>query len=188
MKTCDVQRKTASMRSLMRFRLSRVACVALLLAIVCCRARRASGQVFADDKDSCQNFVQKFYDWYWNPYADQTDMPGLRAHTLAEVMKLKPPVLGPDLLKLLKRAKFKGDSLDFDPFLNSNSPHGKYTVSKVELTGDICRATIDAGHEIAALKKSGASWVFVDFHYSYYYSDGTKQSIPDADLITLLTS
>jgi arabinogalactan endo-1,4-beta-galactosidase len=38
------------------------------------------------------------------------------------------------------------------------------------------------------LKRAGLSWVFVDFHYSYYYDDGSKQDIPDADLILMLTS
>jgi hypothetical protein len=182
--------KARNPRSATRSRFSRFACVALLFAIGCCGVRRASGQVFADDKDSCRNFVQNFYDWYWNPYVGQADMPGLRALTLADVLKRKPPVLGPDLLKLLKKARLTGtvDSLGFDPFLNSNPPHVKYTVSKVELTGDVCRASIDAGHEIAALKKAGASWLFVDFRYSYYYQDGSKQGLPDADLIQLLTS
>jgi hypothetical protein len=174
----------------MRWPRPRAACVALLLMFAYFGAQRASAQTLNRDQQSCKAFVQKFYDWYWNPYAEQADMPGLHVHTLADVLKLKPPVLGPDLLKLFKHEMRGGriDSLDFDPFLNSNSPHGKYMVSNVESSGDLCRATIDAGHEIAKLKKAGSSWALVDFHYSYYYSDGTRRAIPDADLIQLLTS
>jgi hypothetical protein len=169
----------------------RIAASAALLFLMCCfGVRRAAAQIATDDKESCQFFVQNFYDWYWNSYADQADMPGLVGRSLADVVKRKPPVLDPELLKLLKYRVHGGrtGSLDFDPFLNSNSPHGKYMVSKVLVSGDTCRATIDAGHEIAALKRAGLSWVFVDFHYSYYYDDGSKQDIPDADLILMLTS
>jgi hypothetical protein len=190
MKSCDA-RGPAKGRGVMRCKCLRAACGALLLALCCCGAlKSAAAQAAKDDQQSCQDFVQKFYDWYWNPFAEQADMAGLHGHTVGEVLQLKPPVLGPELLKLLKRETRGGgvESLDFDPFLNSNAPHGKYMVSKVAVSGDWCRATIDAGHEIAALKKLGASWVFVDFHYSYYYEDGTKRNIPDADLILLLTS
>lgn len=175
-------------RSGMRRAFAPIAFIVLALA-ACCAAPRANAQAPQDDKQSCQDFVQKFYDWYWNSLADQKDMPGLRAHSLQEVIKLKPPVLSPDLLRLLKKEVRAGGigKLDMDPFLANDTPHGKYTVSKVEITGDYCRATIDAGHEIAALKKSGPSWVFADFHYSYFYEDGTKRDLPDTDLISLLT-
>lgn len=184
----------------------RRACVAVLIAICCFGVQCASAQASTgdgqssqdqrgdrqsgDDRQSCQAFVQKFYDWYWNPFADQADMPGLRGHTVVDVLKLNPPVLDPNLLKLLKREERGGraGSLDFDPFLNSNAPHGKYVVSKVEVSGDFCRAIIDAGHEVAALKKAGSSWLFVDFRYSYYFDNGTKRTIPDTDLIQLLTT
>ena len=184
------QSMRANPPSAKRSRTLRPACVVLFFAICCCGVQQASAQAAADDQQSCRAFVQKFYDWYWNSDAGQADMPGLRSHTLVEVLKLKPPVLGPNLLKLLKREAREGQTgnLGFDPFLNSNGPHSKYLVSKVEVSGDVCRATIDAGHEIAALKKSGPNWVFVDFHYSYYYDDGSKRATPDADLIQLLTS
>lgn len=166
--------------------------VALGVAICWATPFHANAQPAPNEAQSCQAFVQKFYDWYWNSVADQADQAGFHpTRTLDDVVKLKPPVLGPELLKLLKReARTSGGigGLGIDPFLSGPLPHGRYTVSEVFVGGDGCRATIPAGHEIAELRKAGAGWVFVDFHYSFYYQDGTKRQIPDADLIELLTS
>jgi len=170
---------------------ARVGCAGLLLAGLVGASRGAVAQSEDSEQQSCRAFVQKFYDWYWNPEADQADQPGFhQTHTPADVVKMKPPVLAPNLLRLLKSAaRLPGGiaGMEFDPFLSGPDPRGKYTVGQVAVSGDECRATLPAGHVVAEVKKAGGSWVFANFHYSFYYKDGTKEDVPDTELIQMLT-
>ena len=160
-------------------------------------AQTAQKPAASDDVRSCRLFVQKFYDWYWNQFADKADDPNFDKHKLHwydDAVKLKPAVLNQELIKLIEKDEAAskaagGDivNLEFDPFLNSQDPQGKYLVSKVSVTSDHCMATIDSGHEVAELKKSGSSWLFVNFHYSFYSEDGKKKEFPDEDLVYILS-
>lgn len=142
-------------------------------------------------EQSCRAFVQKFYDGYWNQYLPKLkdadfSLPGTDA-----VLRARPPVLSQELIDLIvkdeKRSKETGDvgNLDFDPFLNSQDPQGRYLVTKVEVADTTCKATLSRAHTVAELKASGASWIFVNFHYSYFTPAGKKDA-PDADLLQIL--
>jgi hypothetical protein len=146
-------------------------------------------------EQSCQAFVQKFYDWYWNQFADWADDPKFdhrKLHWYNDALKRKPPVLSQELIRLIKKdqeceKEAKGIcNLDFDPFLNSQAARGKYLVNGVTFTSARCKATIENGHEVAELVKSGSSWEFVNFHYSFLSEDGKKFS-PDDDLVHILS-
>lgn len=150
-----------------------------------------------DDVRSCRVFTQKFYDWYWNRFADKANDLNFDEHKLHwydDAVKLKPAVLSPELIGLIKKdqaaQKATGGivNLDFDPFLNSQDPQGKYLVSKVIVTQNHCMATFDRHSVVAELKKSGSSWLFINFHYAYYSEDGKKKEFPDNDLIHILSN
>lgn len=157
-------------------------------------------RVLDADEQSCKVFVQKFYDWYWNQFADEVDDPKFdtrKLHVYDDPLQLKPPVLSKELARLIEKDRQAsraagGDivSLDFDPFLNSNGPVGKYTVRKVEVLDGACQANIEGGHgvrEVAELKKSGSGWLFANFQYSYYSEDGKTKEFPDNDLVHILS-
>jgi hypothetical protein len=113
-------------------------------------------------------------------------------HVYDDALRVKAPVLSRQLVKLIKKdrecnKKEQGIcNLDFDPFLNSQDPRGKYLVNGVALTNARCMATIENGHEVAELVKAGLSWEFVNFHYSFLSEDGKKMS-PDDDLVHILS-
>jgi len=140
---------------------------------------------------SCRSFVQKFYDGYWNQYLPKMKDPNFSLPGTDAVLRARPPVLSQELIALIvkdeKRSKETGDvgNLDFDPFLNSQDPQGRYLVTKVIIADATCKATISRAHTVAELKPSGASWIFVNFHYSYYTPAGKKDA-PDADLLQIL--
>jgi hypothetical protein len=143
-----------------------------------------------DDEQSCRAFVQKFYDWYWNQSSGTANE---MSHEDDEVPALKPAVLSPELIRLLKRdeaqAKASGTYayLDFDPFLNSQDPDGKYNVVRVTVKGGVCRAKLSQRGIVAEVRRSGPSWVFSNFYYySFYSEDGRKKGTLDDDLIHTL--
>jgi hypothetical protein len=150
------------------------------------RAQPADAQ-----EESCRTFVQKFYDGYWNQYLPRMKDPNFTLPGTEAVLRARPPVLSQELIDLIlkdeKRSKETGDvgNLDFDPFLNSQDPDGKYLVTKVNIANATCMATISLAHTIAELKRSGSSWIFVNFHYSYFTPAGKKDA-PDADLLQIL--
>jgi hypothetical protein len=145
---------------------------------------------------SCQAFVQKFYDWYWNQFADKADDPKFdqkKLHSYYDTLRLNPPVLSQDLIRLIEKdiaaSKAEGGdivNLDFDPFLNSQDPQGRYLVNRATVTGGTCEASIERGHEIAELKGTGSTWLFVNFRYSFFSVDDKTKRFPDDDLIHIL--
>jgi hypothetical protein len=164
-------------------------------------SRQQAVQQIAQDRgadpagQSCRVFVQKFYDWYWNQFADKADDASFdprKLHVYDDALLLKPAALSQELIRLIKkdsaRSKATGEivNLDFDPFLNSQDPSGKYVVGNVEIANDVCHASIDKGHEVAELKKSGTSWLFVNFRYSHSSEDGKRKDFPDDDLLHIL--
>lgn len=148
------------------------------------------------EEESCRIFVQRFYDWYWNQTEEKVENPELKLHQMHhydDALRLKPAVLSQQLIRLMEREKREsgaagGDiaNLDFDPFLNSQDPSGKYSVQRVAITDGACLASMNQRHVVAELKKSGMAWLFVNFHYSFLSGDGTKKEYPDDDLIHIL--
>jgi|HubBroStandDraft_1064217.scaffolds.fasta_scaffold262458_2 hypothetical protein len=137
-----------------------------------------------DDERSCRAFVQKFYDWYWNQSSGNADA---EQQGDDKVPALKPAVLSPELIRLMKRdearAKASGTyaNLDFDPFLNSQDPDGKYNVVRVTVKGGVCRAKLSQRDIVAEARRSGPGWVFSNFYYPNYSEDGHKIKAPDDD-------
>jgi len=88
--------------------------------------------------------VQSFYDWYLPRALKETSSPAWE-----QAIKYKPNVFDGPLRTALKadlaaQAKAKDEivGLDFDPFLNSQDPQGKYKVVKVEEKGLKMFATV----------------------------------------------
>jgi hypothetical protein len=163
--------------------------LAVLMAVLAQLGRAQTGVSEA----SCREFVQSFYDNYWNQYSAKIHDPNFSLPGLDSVLSRNPPVLSRRLIDLIRkdeqesRKKQEVGNLDFDPFLNSQDPDGKYRVTKVDVAYGLCRAAIDRAHVSAELKQAGDSWIFVNFHYSYYSRDGKKKESPDDDLLSILT-
>ena len=148
------------------------------------------------DEQSCRAFVQNFYDWYWNPFAESANSVALDRHTLPDVntvLKRKPPVLSPELSQLLtdeekkQQATHSVGNLDFDPFWGNQDAQGKYVARRVVVTGDTCKVSVPQGDVIAELNRSGQSWVFVNFYYCFAAFDSTVgRRCPDSDLVKIL--
>ncbi len=142
------------------------------------------------DEQSCRAFVQKFYDWYWN---DSLGNKTTASHDYHETIELKPAALSPDLIRLIKRDNARQiavggiANLDFDPFLNSQDPEGKYDVVRLSVKDGVCRSTLSQRDIIAEVKKSGPDWVFSNFHYSFYSEVRRKKEAPDDDLVHILS-
>jgi hypothetical protein len=148
------------------------------------------------DEESCRVFVQKFYDWYSNQFADKADNPKFdrrNLHSYGDPLRRQPPVLSPELIRLIKRddarAKAAGGiaNLDFDPYLNSQDPEGKYEVTRVTVNGNLCRAKLSQRDVVAEAKRDGPDWVFSNFYYSFYSEDRRKKEAPDDDLVHILS-
>jgi hypothetical protein len=148
------------------------------------------------DEQSCRAFVQNFYDWYWNHYAESANSVGFDMHSLPNVetvLNRKPPVLSPELIQLLtndqkkKQATHQVGNLDFDPFWGNQNAQGMYRVGRLVVKDDRCKASIPQGDEIVESQKSGPSWVFVNFNYCFAAYDSTVgRHCPDSDLVTIL--
>jgi hypothetical protein len=148
------------------------------------------------DEQSCRAFVQNFYDWYWNPFAESASSVGFDMHSLPNVetvLNRKPPLLSPELSQLLAEdqkkmlATHEIGKLDFDPFWGNQDAQGKYLAGRVVIAGDRCKVSIPQGDEIAELQRSGSSWVFVNFYYCFTARDSTMANqCPDTNLVQLL--
>jgi hypothetical protein len=100
---------------------------------------------------------------------------------------LKPAVLSPELIRLMKRdeaqAKASGTyaNLDFDPFLASQDPDGKYNVVRVTVKSGVCRAKLSQRDIVTEARKIGPGWVFSNFYYMNYSEDGHIIKAPADD-------
>ena len=173
-----------------------LAAAALLVLLTAAPQAPAQAQSPSLDEASCRGFVQRFYDSYWNRYADKLTGPkkdpNFHFPGIEEVLARNPPALSRQLIDLIRKDEKQSresnevGNLDFDPFLNSQDPSGIYRVGRVELRGDVCMGTIDRAHTVAELKRAGAGWLFVNFHYSYFKPDGKTKDVPDDDLLHIL--
>jgi hypothetical protein len=152
-------------------------------------ARALESRALSAEEQSCKAFVQGFYDWYWNQFAVD---PKADHHTYDDALTLRPTVLSENLTRLIKRddarAKAAGGiaNLDFDPFLNSQDPTGKYDVVEVSVNGAVCRTKLSQRDIDVESKRNGTGWVFSNIHYSFYSDDRQKKEVPDDDLAHIL--
>lgn len=146
-------------------------------------------------EQSCRAFTQTFYDWYWNQFADRADDPKFdnrKLHSYDDALKRNPPVLSPNLIRLFKRDDARQRAaggianLDFDPYLNSQDPEGKYDVAQVTVNGNLCRAKLSQRDIVAELKRTATGWVFSNFYYRFYSEDRSKKDAPGDDLVHIL--
>jgi len=140
--------------------------------------------------------VQKFYDWYWNQFADKANDPSFdmrRLHTYHEVVRLRSGALSPRLIRLFKRDERLSEAahgianLDFDPFLNSQDPEGKFDVVSVTVNRGECRSELSQRDIVAVAQRRGPGWVFSNFYYSFFSEDRRKKEAPDDNLVHILS-
>ncbi|HZB87963.1 MAG TPA: hypothetical protein VE291_04835 [Terracidiphilus sp.] len=153
-------------------------------------AQLAKPRVLTPDEQSCKVFVQSFYDWYWNKPQEHSDT---KVRDFREAMTRKPTVLNRQLIRLLRHddelEKAVGGiaNLDFDPYLNSQDPEGKYEVVDVTINGGVCRAQVNQRDIVAEVVKNAGNWEFSNFYYKFYSDDRATKIAPDSDLVTILS-
>ena len=127
-------------------------------------------------RSSTVDFVQRFYDWY-APFA-QTDHKGpafesaiKRGATLFSA-ELRSALMADAAAQSKVPEHIVG--IDFDPFLNSQDPAGRYETGKVIEQGNRYLFDIHAVIEgdkqlrpavIAEVEQQSGNWVFVNFRY-----------------------
>jgi len=159
---------------------------ALILLMFLC-SLGAGAQVTDRPKGSPREFVESFYQWYVPRINSDT-----QDRSWDSVLKDKRSALGDQLFKLLMEnfdAQARCEDLvglDFDPFLYTQDPAGRYVVGRITRKGQTYLADIYAvgsgekGEKpdvTAEFVEKGGRWFFVNFHY------------PDGgDLLTILKS
>jgi hypothetical protein len=153
-------------------------CIALL-AVSTQPALLAQHVKQSKTEQSCRNFVQQFYTWYLgrNALIDKSRSAG---PSWDDVLKLRPEVLSPGLLSLLKDdlAASRANSeevvgLDWDPFLATQDPSAKFEVDSVSMKNSHCYAVVNGIEHgkkqetvVPELTAASDTWVFVNFHYN----------------------
>ena len=205
--------KSNGLHSMQRPAVHRLTISGLVLFVLCvvssCRDRSAvspvqsrdlpaavgqPARVEMDQEKSCREFVQGFYDWYFDRLNSENKGQS-NVSALDDVLRLKPELLTARLRQMLKEdrdaaSKNPGEivGLDFDPYINAQDWDGKYSVQSATVKGSNCKASVwgmdeNAKKEIVVpeLELTGGKWVFANFHYP-------GQSDPrDENLIDLLT-
>ena len=139
---------------------------------------------------SCREFVQGFYDWYFESL-DTDNAKRNSVPTFSKVWHKKPPVLTFQLSQMLEedneaQAKSPGyiAGLDFDPFLDAQDWEGRYKVHSAAVMDNNCRASVwgmDSGKKREMVRpelmNTGASWVFANFYYPANAGSGDRNLI-----------
>jgi hypothetical protein len=149
--------------------------IAALLLAVSGLAQEAC--LAADEKVSCEKFVQSFYDWY----VAKSNAP-VGKDPLEIALKTRSDVFSPDLCKQLKEdvaasAKSPREivGLDFDPILNTQAEVQRYKAGKVTSKGNSflvdVYGSIDGKRSAEPdvqpeLIYGKGKWQFVNFHYN----------------------
>jgi hypothetical protein len=135
-------------------------------------------EIGSPQEKPCREFVQGFYDWYFDRL-NHVAKVSTNGPTFADVVRLSPEVVSPRLRQMLEedlaassRNQDQIVGLDFDPYINAQDWEGKYHVEKVAVRNNTCTAALwgtDSGvkREIvdAELELAKNRWVFVNFHY-----------------------
>lgn len=150
-----------------------------------------------DFQDSCQGFVQDFYNWYVAALNGDTFM-AKRDATWVRAVRIRSTAFSHDVVQGIEQdgkmqAKHPGKDvgLDFDPFLATRDRDDRYTPGTVTITGKTCRAEIFGilhGEKLAdpavsaELAFDGKQWSFTNF----YYPKTLKKSASGDDLLSVL--
>jgi hypothetical protein len=170
-----------------------IALIAIML--IPAGAQTARKPAADDDVRSCRNFVQDFYDWYWNRTFKGSEMPSME-----EILRHRPQLLSAKLQKLLRAdAELKKNAdgivgLEFNPFLNDGNgrPNAtQYLIQNAVVTDKQCIVTFKNVWPSYGVRpellKTQSGWIFVNFHYNFYTEDGKTKDLPDEDLIHILS-
>lgn len=148
----------------------------LSLTVSCCL--EATQNHPQTSEESCQKFVQDFYNWYMSKALKR-----IPSDALGLALKYKRDAFSHELVRGLEavRAEQKADKdvgLDFDPILNSQDPGDpgdSYVAGRVarkddtytvELHGVFSRLQMQKEPLVLAeLKIENGKWVFVNFQY-----------------------
>jgi hypothetical protein len=148
----------------------------LSLTVSCCVEAKQNHR--QNSEESCQKFVQDFYNWYMSKALKR-----ISSDPLGLALKYKRAAFSPELVRGLEavRAEQKSDKdvgLGFDPILNSQDPGDpgdSYVAGRVarrddtytvELHGVFSRLKMQREPLVLAeLKIENGKWVFVNFHY-----------------------
>jgi hypothetical protein len=143
-----------------------------------------------ETEESCQKFVQAFYDWYLASGPQKKHS----SPSMDTALRQKPEVFGAELFRLLKedrdeQANDPGEitGIDFDPFLNSQDPSDHFSVVGITRKGssywvDVrgIRSGKRQEHVIPELIQHDGRWILVNFHY------GKNKWTDDANLLSIL--
>ena len=127
-------------------------------------------------RSSTVDFVQRFYAWY-APFAQSEH----KSPAFELAIKRNAALFSVELRSALMsdaaaQSKVSGNivGIDFDPFLNSQDPAGRYEIGEVVEQGNRClchlHAVIDGNKQtrptvIAEVEQQSGNWVFVNFRY-----------------------
>jgi hypothetical protein len=152
-------------------RITALACIFLVASVL------SAQTVEPDNKDSCIQFVQSFYDWYVSKAIVQNrERPW---HLAAKHGgKAFDDKLTQALAKSDAEVRSTGDAvLDFDPILNTQDPAERYVIREVTRKDGHCLANVygvwsrsvpDQGKKpqvVAEIAFENGRWLFVNFHY-----------------------
>ena len=165
--------------------------VTALVAILSAQPVSCHNTSEQETQESCQRFVQAFYDWYLSKEAvlGNSATPSMDA-----VLKRKANVLSPELYRRLKKDRAAQENcpgyicgLDFDPFLYSQDPSAHFKALSVTHKGSgywVEVYGIESGkrreHVIPELIQQNGHWIFVNFHY------GKNKWTDDSNLLRIL--
>jgi hypothetical protein len=172
--------------------------------------------VQSKEEQSCQEFVQKFYDWRVSLLVDglfcrdtlkgtnasqeaikenEEECKVASAYRNAEKLNLQKE-LSPKLLHYLKmeedvQKKEEDPGLDFDPYLNTQDPSPKFLVNSVYVSGNRCDALVhgyDRGqqHEEIMPELSRTNGGWVIENFHYRFDMHDGKPPQDDNLIHML--
>jgi hypothetical protein len=136
---------------------------------------------------SCQQFVQNFYDWYLsNARSNQVEPSPLDIALKDRVQSFSPDLARETKEVLDTEARDHQAWLDFDPILNTQDPADRYVAGGIIHKGTHCLVKIYALPRTGSSKapdvvpelvhrKSG--WTFVNFHYPDMAADPNNENL-----------
>jgi hypothetical protein len=143
-------------------------------------AQQGSAQETSSVQDSCQSYVQDFYNWYVaglnsDAYMEKRDATWVRA------VKIRKSAFSAELAGAIEedgkeQAKHRGKmvGLSFDPFFGTKDRDDRYVPGYVKVRGENCEVEMlgfangerrEDSNVTAELKRDGKQWRFLNFHY-----------------------
>jgi Protein of unknown function (DUF3828) len=160
-----------------------LAVITVMLAAPPASAQEAQpgvGQEPESLQDSCQSYVQDFYNWYVAGLNSDTFLEK-RDATWVRAVKIRKDAFSAELAGAIEKdgkaqAKHpqKKAGLDFDPFLGTKDRDDRYVTGFVKVNGNACRVEMygyandekrEDSNVTAELNWDGKRWTLVNFRY-----------------------